>query len=222
LSAKYSLIWTKLQEQTVDQNKKPNGAPVVYSYRGQDSHGYFRLHGAGEELLIGGALYAASHPGKMPPSGPRKIALIELKTSPDFVRDREQDSTFPVRTATGERLRVIGKIVHASRLLEVKKHRVFSPAPIEPVAPKPTVAPPKKARGKPTKEQQLEREGKRVADLAAQGHDPEVRMKFVAWYIGMSASNLYKKIEAGTFPPQTKRDSGSYWKFSTLQAYLSK
>jgi predicted DNA-binding transcriptional regulator AlpA len=206
----------------VDQSKKPKGKSVTYNYRGQDSHGYFRLHGAGEELLIAGALYAASRPGKKPPIGHKKLALIELKTSPDFVRDRGQDSTFSVRTETGERLRVIGQIINASRLpLETKKHRVLLTEPTVPVAPKPTVAPPNKARGKPTKEQQLKREGERVAVLFAQGHDPEVRMKYVALYIGMSASNLYKKIKAGTFPPPTKRGSGSYWKVSTLKAYLN-
>jgi predicted DNA-binding transcriptional regulator AlpA len=205
----------------VDQSKKPKGPAVIYNYRGQDdSTGHFRLHGAGEELLIAGALYAASYPGKKSPNGPQKVAIVELKRSPGFVRDSKQDTTFSVLTATGERLRVKGQIVHVSRLpLEVKKHRVFPTAPTVPAAPKPTAPPLKKAGSKPTKEQQLERESKRVSDLAAQGHDPEVRMKFVAWYIGMSASNIHKKIKAGTFPPQTKRDSGSYWKFSTLQAY---
>lgn len=202
------------------QNKEPKRATVVYGYLGQDSHGYLRLHDSGEELLVEGELYAVSRPSKKPPTGLRKMALVKLRASPNFVRESGQDSTFPVCTETGERLRVIGRIVNVARFpLEIKKHSVILSAPVVREEQKPTIAPPNSPGRKPAKEQQLDRELKRVTALIEQGHDPEVRMKFVATFIGMSVSNLYKKIEAGTFPSSIKRGRSSFWKVSTLRAY---
>ena len=204
----------------MDQNKNPKRAAVVYSYRGQDSQGYLRLHAAGEELLIAGALYAASSPGKKPPSGPRKVALVMLQASSGFVRDRQRDSTFSVRTETGERFRVIGRIVNAVKLpLETKKHRVLLAAAVVPTPTQSLTAPASELRRKPNKDQQFKRENERVSALAAQGHDPEVRMAFVKMFIGMSASNLHKKVRAGTFPAPIKRGASALWKLSTLRAY---
>ena len=203
-----------------EHHKNLQGTKIVYHYLGKDRSGYLRLRAADEELLIVGTLYAVPTPTKRPANGPRKILLVSLHTSPGYVRERTQDSTFTVTIATGEKLRVIGRIVNARKLqLEVKKQHPLPAVPLVSKTVESARLPTTKPSRKPSKEQQFSHETKRVTDLAAMGHDPEVRMTFVHQFIGMSQSNLYKKIQAGEFPSPSKRGSSAHWKFSTLRAY---
>jgi len=216
----------------VDQSKKAKGAAVIYSYRGQDdSTGHLRLQGAGKELLVAGALYVTSKPSKTLSSGPQKVARFELRASPDFVRNREQDSTFSVRTETGERLRVIGKVVSTKSLpmLEIKKVRVISPRQeVQTAKAPPTSSLEKSSQLKkksgtkttPNEDEQFAKELSRVLTLERHGEDSDVQMSFVKRFIPKSDKTLYRKIRAGKFPRAYKKVEGStYWKFSVIRAY---
>lgn len=213
----------------MDQSKKTNGAAVVYTYRGQDAHGNLRLHGFDEELLIAGALYAASSPSKKPPGDPRKIALVELKRSPNFVRNREEDSTYTARTETGERVRVIGKVLYTRTIpkLEVKKIRVISlrqeaskvKAPLTTSLEK-TSLQKNKPGAKPTKDEQFAKKLKHALMLESCGEDDDVQMSFVHKFVNRSPANVYLKLSKGKFPQPYKKVAGcTFWKFSVIRAY---
>lgn len=214
----------------MDQTKKPKVAAVIYSYRGQDdSTGYLRLQGAGKELLVAGALYVTSKPGKTLPKGPKKVVRFALRTSPDFVRDREQDSTFSVRTETGERLRIIGKVVSTKSLpmLEIKKVRVISPRQEVPTTKAPSTSslektPPQKKKpgAKTTEDEQFAKKLKLALILESSGEDDDVQMSFIHKFVNRSRSNVYLKLSKGKFPqPYKKVADGTYWKFSVIRAY---
>jgi predicted DNA-binding transcriptional regulator AlpA len=193
---------------------------VTYNYLGQNREGLIRLRSAKEELLVSGTLYAVSKP-KNPTAGKTKVALVTLKTSPSYSK-AESDQQFGVVTSTGERLRVVGKVVSKTTTFSVSKKQVLVQRPKAETTlavPEPTS---KKIRcgKKPSADVSLNEETLRVNELLKLGHDPEVRMKYVSYFIGQSEGNLYKKIKAGTFPaPHTKPGGGAHWKHSTLLDY---
>jgi predicted DNA-binding transcriptional regulator AlpA len=199
---------------------KATATKVTYNYLGQDRKGLLRLRSDEEELLVSGTLHAVSAP-KKPAAGKTKVVVVALKTSPSYTK-AESDLRFDVVTNTGERLRVVGKVVSKSTMISVTKKRVLveRPKAENTVAASEVAA--KKIRGgkKPSGNALLKNEIVRVNSLLNLGHDPEVRMKYVAHFSGQSEGNLYKKIKAGTFPaPHTKPGGGAHWKHSTLLEY---
>jgi hypothetical protein len=220
---------------------------VLYKYLGQDDKGYLRIRHGDTELMIAGRLYAVSTPksgptstsqakskSKLAPAVRRiKVALVELRATSGYAKS-ETDKRYDVVTQTGEQMRVVGQ-VH-SQTPTTKKNRVLVER-AAPLSSKSTVTKSvqvssnntlvstaeekKKTRGgvKPTRDKLLEAEKTRVSSLIKLGHDPEVRMQYVAYFVGQSPGNLYKKISAGTFPAPYKKGGGSFWKHSTLVVY---
>jgi predicted DNA-binding transcriptional regulator AlpA len=193
---------------------------ATYNYLGQDRKGLLRLRSDKEALLVSGTLYAASTP-KKPAAEKTKVALVALKTSPSYAT-ADSDQRFTVITNTGEKLRVVGKVV-ARELVTNITRQLGWPAPRTAEGSEATTqATAKKIRGgkKPSGDALLNEEIVRVNALLKLGHDPEVRMKYVSHFIGQSEGNLYKKIKALTFPaPYTKPGGGAHWKHSTLLEY---
>ena len=54
--------------------------------------------------------------------------------------------------------------------------------------------------------------------LKASGFDPDVRMDFIAHYVGESRATLYRKMGL-EFPLATKRGRSSFWPLSAIDAY---
>jgi predicted DNA-binding transcriptional regulator AlpA len=193
---------------------------ATYNYLGQDHKGLLRLRSYKEALLVSGKLYAASTPTK-PAAGKTKVALFTFKTSPSYTT-ADSDQRFTVITNTGERLRVVGKVVARELVTNVTRRLGWQESRKSESSETTTEAPAKKIRGgkKPSGDELLEAQIVRVNALLKLGHDPEVRMKYVSHFIGQSEGNLYKKIKAGTFPaPYTKPGGGAFWKHSTLLEY---
>ncbi|MBS7807966.1 hypothetical protein [Variovorax sp. PCZ-1] len=202
---------------------KASAAKTTYQYLGQNREGLLRLRSDKEAFLVSGTLYAASTP-KKPTAGKTKVALVALKTSPNYTK-AESDQRFTVITSTDERLRVVGKVV-ARELVTNVTRQLGWPAPRKAEAGEATAAMPAKKKiggKKPSGDALLKDEIVRVNALLKLEHDPEVRMKYVSYFIGQSEGNLYKKIKAGTFPaPYTKPGGGAHWKHSTLLEYQAK
>ena len=60
-----------------------------------------------------------------------------------------------------------------------------------------------------------------VYDCSGPYTDPDVRIDFIAPYLGESRANLYRKMKLTPpqFPHPIKRGNGSFWPFSLVEAY---
>jgi predicted DNA-binding transcriptional regulator AlpA len=213
----------------VEGSKKSIAHTAIYLYKRKDPLGYLRLHTATEELVVEGCLYAASDPSFSTTVGPKKIALFPLQTSPNFVSDRERDRTFAVITETGERLRVVGRVIrsqeHQAQEVPLAEH---TPVPASTVAVVPSAESTNEQtphlESRTSKSQSKESDYQiileRVKKAATLGGDTRVRMSFVHKYVGLSDKTIYRKIKQGTFPASIKQDGGAFWWVSTLDAYL--
>ncbi len=212
--------------------KQPN-----YIYLGLNESGRIRLQQGDKTLFINGAVYASTKPIV----GRTKIALVPINATPGYKRQPEHKKHL-VRTATGETLRVIGlveKILTPAASLEKKSVRTIltstsnapnslsspSKPPINNAAPatvsaslKPAVSQPVDAK-KAAKLVRLQKEFQRVAAQRTSGVDPTVRMAFVAYYLGESESNLYRRRADGQFPTPIQRGKGTFWRMSDLDAF---
>ena len=58
-------------------------------------------------------------------------------------------------------------------------------------------------------------------DAVHRALDPDVRIDFIAKYLGESRANLYRKMKLTPpqFPNPIKRGRGSFWPFSLVEAY---
>ena len=61
----------------------------------------------------------------------------------------------------------------------------------------------------------------RIRQSLDAGLDPDVRIDFIAPYLGESRANLYRKMKLTPpqFPNPIKRGHGSFWPFSLVEAY---
>lgn len=61
----------------------------------------------------------------------------------------------------------------------------------------------------------------RIRQSLDAGLDPDVRIDFIAKYLGESRANLYRKMKLtpAQFPNPIKRGHGSFWPFSLVEAY---
>lgn len=61
----------------------------------------------------------------------------------------------------------------------------------------------------------------RIRQSLDAGLDPDVRIDFIAPYLGESRANLYRKMKLAPpqFPNPIKRGHGSFWPFSLVEAY---
>lgn len=58
----------------------------------------------------------------------------------------------------------------------------------------------------------------RIFAQRAAGLDPDLRMSFIAAFLGESKANLYRKM-GKEFPMPIKRGKGSFWPMSKIEAY---
>ncbi len=208
-----------------------------YIYLGLNESGRVRLQLGDKTLLINGAVYASTKPV----AGRTKIALVPINATLGYKRQPEHKK-YLVRTATGETLRVIGIIekIHTPVVsLEKKSVRTIltstsnapnslsspSKPPVKHAAPDSVPVSLKQAVSKPvdTKKEaklaRLQKEFQRVAAQRTSGVDPTVRMAFVAYYLGESESNLYRRRADGQFPTSIQRGKGTFWRMSDLDAF---
>lgn len=229
---------------TLKSKESPATAPSPskqrpYFYAGLNGAGRICLERDGKTLVVNGAVYASTTPA----AGQTKVVLVPLNSTPDYQRN-PQHKKYLARTATGETFRVIGVVEEVrdavvpikrkgirtlvsvpAKPLDIRPNRPASP-PKHPVTT--SVQPAKAPRPaatltaddkKKAKLARLEELFQRVMVLRDRGIDPDVRMAFVAYYLGESQANLYRRCAAGQFPTPIRRGRSTYWFLSQLDAF---
>jgi predicted DNA-binding transcriptional regulator AlpA len=212
-----------------DENPtKPRKANLVqqprWTLQSVDGDGCFAIARDGKHVRMYGQATELVPTSRHPVTGKKRWFRKPISTTRGYQPNAALDTTLIVtRSESGALVRITGRVQSEDRSQSLGTvaapredtcsvaHDLGRPTsqPSDPVS-----AGSRKKRSK--RDFKLELEA--VAALRAAAFDPDLRMWFITVYVGESAASLYRKMGI-TFPRPVKRDKGSFWPMSIIDAY---
>jgi predicted DNA-binding transcriptional regulator AlpA len=200
------ISWSVNMAQKVLSNRQSSDvAKQPWRYLETRDDGRFLLEHQDGKAFVSGTIYRLYLIPQCNPTEKARWRRKLISTTPNYQESKAHDQSFIAYSKDGNRrYRVTGKV----KFLRDKQSGHSSVS-----------------ISKSSDKETLASADFRVAlkSIAAQrdaGLDPDVRMSFIAHYLGESRANLYRKMGT-TFPRPCKRGRGSYWSLSLIDAYKS-
>lgn len=156
----------------------------------------------------------------------RPLADQQAHVAPGYQPDAAKDEVIVCQDMKNERwYRFTGTLKPFNlKVPPVGAQPQAMPAPAEAPGPAPKASASKAQSRRAAKRPVSETYGQdlqRIRQSLDAGLDPDVRIDFIAPYLGESRANLYRKMKLTPpqFPNPIKRGHGSFWPFSLVEAY---